>query len=179
MTSHPLLKKYTLKISLLLTLLSLTLPASASREVSFDLLHAQGSKEVQMREEKTSSPKKTDLLLASISLDPELHPDYAPVVSIDEKALAQSKSPEDKLRATSMYGILFMQFLAGGLIYLAGPTAVLVIAIAGLRYVVSRGEDGEMDAAKKTLTYAIIGLIVIILSYAIIQAILTAGATLI
>ncbi len=61
-----------------------------------------------------------------------------------------------------------LQLIAGSLIYLAGPTAVLILASGGLRYVTSRGNQPQMDAAKKTITYAIIGLIVIILSLAIV-----------
>lgn len=59
------------------------------------------------------------------------------------------------------------QILAGGLIYLAAPLAVLLIAIGGLRYVISRGDQTAMDEAKKNITWAIIGLIVIALSWAI------------
>lgn len=61
-----------------------------------------------------------------------------------------------------------MQILAGGLIYLAAPIAVLLIAIGGLRYVISRGDQNAMEEAKKNITWAIIGLIIIALSWAII-----------
>lgn len=61
-----------------------------------------------------------------------------------------------------------MQILAGGLIYVAAPFAVLLIAIGGLRYTISRGDQTAMDEAKKNITWAIIGLIVIALSWAIV-----------
>lgn len=46
--------------------------------------------------------------------------------------------------------------------------AVIVIVIAGIRLVVSQGEEQEKDKAKKTIFYAIIGLIVILLAQAIV-----------
>lgn len=61
-----------------------------------------------------------------------------------------------------------LQMAAGGLIYLAGPIAVLMLALGGLRYITSRGDQTQMEEAKKTITWSVIGLIVIILSWAII-----------
>src|SRR3989344_5325553 len=49
--------------------------------------------------------------------------------------------------------------------------AVIVIVIAGIRLVVSQGEEAEKDKAKKTIFYAIIGLIVILLAQAIVSVI--------
>lgn len=46
--------------------------------------------------------------------------------------------------------------------------AVIVIVIAGIRLVVSQGEEQEKDKAKKTIFYAIIGLVVILLAQAIV-----------
>ncbi len=46
--------------------------------------------------------------------------------------------------------------------------AVVVIVIAGIRLVVSQGEETEKDKAKKTIFYAIIGLVVILLAQAIV-----------
>lgn len=47
--------------------------------------------------------------------------------------------------------------------------AVVFIVIAGIRLVVSQGEEAEKDKAKKTIIYVIIGLIVIILAQAIVD----------
>jgi amino acid transporter len=61
-----------------------------------------------------------------------------------------------------------LQLLSGSLIFLAAPTAILILAIGGLRYVTSHGNPAQMEGAKKTVMYAIIGLIVIVLSLAIV-----------
>lgn len=51
--------------------------------------------------------------------------------------------------------------------------AVIFIVIAGIRLVVSQGEEGEKDKAKKTIIYVIIGLIVILFAKAIVQFVAT------
>jgi len=47
--------------------------------------------------------------------------------------------------------------------------AVVVIVIAGVRLVVSQGEQEQIEKSKKTIIYAIIGLIVILLATAIVK----------
>lgn len=46
--------------------------------------------------------------------------------------------------------------------------AVIVIVIAGVRLVLSQGEQDQIDKSKKTIIYAIIGLIIIALASAIV-----------
>lgn len=50
----------------------------------------------------------------------------------------------------------------------AGAIAVLFIIYGGFLYMTASGNKDRQDAAKKTLTYAIIGLIVVILSQFIV-----------
>ncbi|PIR53487.1 hypothetical protein COU76_00865 [Candidatus Peregrinibacteria bacterium CG10_big_fil_rev_8_21_14_0_10_49_10] len=47
--------------------------------------------------------------------------------------------------------------------------AVVFIVIAGIRLVMSQGEDAEKDKAKKTIFFVIIGLVVILLAQAIVD----------
>ena len=46
--------------------------------------------------------------------------------------------------------------------------AVIVVVIAGMRLVISQGEEQEKDKAKKTIFYAIVGLVIILFAQAII-----------
>ena len=55
------------------------------------------------------------------------------------------------------------------LLYIIGAVAVIVIIIAGFRYVTSGGDSSKIAAAKNTILYAVIGLIVAILAYAIVN----------
>ncbi len=51
--------------------------------------------------------------------------------------------------------------------------AVIFIVIAGIRLVISQGEEAEKDKAKKTIFYVIIGLVVILLAQAIVRFLAT------
>ncbi|MFC1640782.1 hypothetical protein ACFL2D_01890 [Patescibacteria group bacterium] len=57
--------------------------------------------------------------------------------------------------------------------------AVLVLIIGGFRYITSAGNDKQVQAAKTTMTYAIVGLVIVLLAYVIaatINAVIGAGA---
>lgn len=53
-----------------------------------------------------------------------------------------------------------------------GAIAVLIIAIAGLQYVLSGGDPQKTTRAKDTILYAVIGLVVAIMSFAIVTFVL-------
>lgn len=55
------------------------------------------------------------------------------------------------------------------LVSVLGAIAVIMIIIGGIRYVISQGDSSAVKAAKDTILYAVIGLIVALLSYAIVQ----------
>jgi len=54
-------------------------------------------------------------------------------------------------------------------LYMAGAAAVIVIVIAGILYSTSGGETANVKRAKDMLTYAVIGLVVALLAYAIVN----------
>lgn len=58
------------------------------------------------------------------------------------------------------------------LLYIIGAIAVIVLIIGGIRYVTSGGDSSAVTAAKNTILYAIIGIIVAILAYAIVNFVL-------
>jgi type IV secretory pathway VirB2 component (pilin) len=58
------------------------------------------------------------------------------------------------------------------LLYVAGVAAVIVIVVSGIRYITSDGDAGKASQAKQVLVYAIVGLVVVVLSYAIVNFIL-------
>lgn len=59
------------------------------------------------------------------------------------------------------------------LLYLIGIIAVIMLIIGGIRYAVSGGDQAAVTAAKNTILYAIIGLVVAIFAYAIVNWVLT------
>jgi hypothetical protein len=57
------------------------------------------------------------------------------------------------------------------LLTIAGALAVLFIIIGGFQYITSAGNDEQAEKGKKTLINAVIGMVLIILSYVIINVI--------
>ena len=55
------------------------------------------------------------------------------------------------------------------LIVLTGSLSFLFIIIAGIQILTAYGDDEKLGTAKKTITYAIIGLLISILAYAIVS----------
>lgn len=76
-----------------------------------------------------------------------------------------SGSAEGRLNALILNVVNFILFASGSI-------AVALLVIGGIRYIVSLGNQERMDAAKKTITYALIGLAVIILAYAAVTNII-------
>ncbi len=58
------------------------------------------------------------------------------------------------------------------LLYVLGAIAVIMIVIGGIRYATSNGESSQISSAKNTILYAVIGLIVAVLAYAIVNFVL-------
>lgn len=56
----------------------------------------------------------------------------------------------------------------GALIALAGIALFIMLLSGGLKFITSGGDPKALDGAKKTITYAIAGLAVILLSYLIL-----------
>lgn len=55
------------------------------------------------------------------------------------------------------------------LLFVVGIVAVIMIIIGGLMYVVSGGDAGSVTKAKNTILYSVIGLLIAILAYAIVN----------
>ena len=57
-------------------------------------------------------------------------------------------------------------------IFIIGMLAVVMIIIGGVNYAMSQGDPGKVKKAKDTILYGIIGLVVALLAFAIVQFIL-------
>lgn len=56
---------------------------------------------------------------------------------------------------------------------IVGVTAVIMIIVAGLRYVTSGGDAANTKAARDTILYAVIGLVIVALAQVIVRFVLT------
>lgn len=60
------------------------------------------------------------------------------------------------------------------ILFVLGMVAVIMIVIGGIRYTTSNGDSGSTKSAKDTILYAVIGLVVAILAFAIVNFVVSA-----
>jgi hypothetical protein len=58
------------------------------------------------------------------------------------------------------------------LLYILGAIAVVMIVIGGIRYTTSNGDSGNIKSAKDTILYSVVGLVVALMAYAIVNFVL-------
>ena len=67
----------------------------------------------------------------------------------------------------------FLKSVVNILLYIIGAVAVIMIIVGGIRYVTSNGDQGAVSGAKNTILYAVVGLVVAIMAFAIVNWIVT------
>lgn len=55
------------------------------------------------------------------------------------------------------------------MLFLVGAISVIMVVIGGLRYVISGGNSTNITTAKNTILYAVIGLVISLLAYALVN----------
>jgi hypothetical protein len=93
----------------------------------------------------------------------------APTITISSSDLHLGTAPK-------AIGSSDVATLLGTVYLLAGITAVIVIIIGGIRYAASNGDSSQIQAAKNMITYAVVGLVVIIMAAAITQFVIASVA---
>lgn len=66
---------------------------------------------------------------------------------------------------------VIIKLVVNAALVFSGIVALFFIIFSGVKYITSNGDQAKIDSAKKTLTYAIIGLIVIFMSFTILSII--------
>lgn len=59
------------------------------------------------------------------------------------------------------------------LTFIVGVAAVIMIILSGFKYITSSGDSNSISSAKSTITYAIVGLIIVALAQVIVRFVLT------
>ena len=59
------------------------------------------------------------------------------------------------------------------LLFLIGAISVIMLIVGGIRYVVSGGDSTAVTNAKNTILYAIVGIVVAILAFAVVNFVIT------
>ena len=66
-------------------------------------------------------------------------------------------------------GTGIFQTIVNVILFIVGAVAVIMIVIGGVRYTVSNGDSNAVTGAKNTIMYAIVGLVVAIIAYALVN----------
>ena len=76
-------------------------------------------------------------------------------------------------QSTSLFGNGgIFQTITNTALYIIGAISVLMLIYGGIRYTISMGDAKNVEAAKNTILYAIIGIVVALLAYAIVNFVL-------
>lgn len=104
-------------------------------------------------------------LLGALSLAPA-----APVAAIDPLADACRNNGGSAIckNDDEQAGNL-IDTLVDVLLYVVGILAVIMIIVGGIMYTISGGDAGKVTKAKNTLTYAIVGLLVAFIAFALVN----------
>ena len=108
----------------------------------------------------------TSFVIASITL--------AALSAAQSYAIGTVSQGADSARGTQQPANLFgdtgvFSTISSVLLFIVGAIAVIMIIIGGLRYVISGGDATQVQAAKNTILYALVGIIIAILAYAAIN----------
>lgn len=103
---------------------------------------------------------------AAVGIDPELHPQGAPTVTGGKAETEKDLKPEDITRK-------FTANIVAVLFGIAGTVAIFFILNNAWYLVISAGSEEKIGQHKKGIMWAIIGLILIILSYSIVRFVIS------
>lgn len=126
----------------------------------------------------------SQFVYAQRGIDPSLKPTYSPEMPktgiSTETACEKAGGAWDK--TSQMCGgktewevaplNAFLQILAGALLMLSGGLAVIVIAVGGVMYITSHGDQQQLEYAKNTIVYGLGGSLVVIFSYMIVKIVI-------
>lgn len=79
------------------------------------------------------------------------------------KCVESSDTPNDLFGSAGIF-----KTIVDILLFVIGAIAVIMLIIGGVRYTTSNGDQKAVESAKNTIMYAIIGIVVAILAYAIV-----------
>lgn len=75
---------------------------------------------------------------------------------------------KDGAATLSCLPLVFYNIIGAALLF-AGVVAVFMIIIGGIKFLTSGGDPKQVEGARNTLTWAVVGLIIVLLSFAILS----------
>jgi hypothetical protein len=110
-------------------------------------------------------------LMFSFAAMPLAQPALASVVDEGIDGGAAAAKSEDQSADLFGAGGIF-RTITNVLLFLIGAIAVIMLIIGGIRYTISGGDSTAVTSAKNTILYAVIGIIVALLAFAIVNFVL-------
>ena len=127
--------------------------------------------------------KSIKIMLAGILVVPLIALGFSIVGTVSQPVLAVDTNSgiaggANSARGTSQPADLFgnsgiFQKITNIALYLIGAISVLMLIYGGIRYTTSGGDAKNVTAAKNTILYAIVGIVVAILAYAIVNFVIS------
>lgn len=85
---------------------------------------------------------------------------WKPCNGNSEAAVCADKTNNGEKMIKSVVDLLF---------YVIGVIAVVVIIIGGIKFVTADGDSSKIKSARETILYAVVGLVVALMAYAIVE----------
>jgi len=105
---------------------------------------------------------------AAIQLDENLRPSSLPTFDVAPEATTDD-NPETRATQTL---ILFVGSIVSQVLLFVGAITIIFLIIAGANYIFAFGKDERIEKGKLGMFWSLAGLVIIMLSYAIVQGII-------
>jgi hypothetical protein len=115
-------------------------------------------------------PIKSLLTLAVIQLDPAMKPENLPSL-VTPLAPSDPNNPESAFTQTLIF-FVGDRIIAPALVFAATVTIIFLI-LSGYNYITAFGKDEKIEKGKRGIFWSLFGLLIILASYSIVQAILS------
>jgi len=100
--------------------------------------------------------------------------DTTPVSAFDQGIGDGASSAQGEDQQSDLFGDQgVFRTITNVLLFIIGAISVIMLIIGGIRYVVSGGDSGAVTSAKNTILYAVVGIVVAILAYALVNFVIT------
>ena len=100
-----------------------------------------------------------------------------PVSAFEEGIIDGAGSARSEDQSTDLFGETgIFRTITNVLLFLVGAVSVIMLIIGGIRYTISGGDSTAVTAAKNTILYAVIGIVVSLLAYALVNFVITSFA---
>ena len=100
-----------------------------------------------------------------------------PVSAFEEGIGEGAGSAKSEDQSTDLFGETgIFRTITNVLLFLVGAVSVIMLIIGGIRYTISGGDSTAVTAAKNTILYAVIGIVVSLLAYALVNFVISSFA---